>query len=197
MKNSIYITVIALVIGACSTTKHAGGDAQRWLQAGSWSNGFSWKPHASIDAATFRSQYAANKAYWDLAFSFLGQTDLSALPAGRHPIDGENVYASVTHNPSRDLDSTEWEAHRDYIDIQAVIAGEELIGVHPVASAVLTKPYDAKRDVANYKAEGTLHTARPGTFFIFFPTDAHRPNITPGGNRPVKKIVIKLRAAKL
>jgi biofilm protein TabA len=30
---------------------------------------------------------------------------------------------------------------------------------------------------------------------LFFPTEAHRPNITPGGNKVVKKIVIKVRVA--
>jgi beta-galactosidase beta subunit len=28
---------------------------------------------------------------------------------------------------------------------------------------------------------------------LFFPSDAHRPNITPGGNKLVKKIVIKIK----
>jgi beta-galactosidase beta subunit len=30
---------------------------------------------------------------------------------------------------------------------------------------------------------------------VFFPTEAHRPNITPGGNKVVKKTVIKIKAA--
>ena len=40
------------------------------------------------------------------------------------------------------------------------------------------------------------YTATPETFFIFFPTDAHRPGITPGGNETDKKLVIKVKVAK-
>ena len=52
-----------------------------------------------------------------------------------------------------------------------------------------------KKDVANYSAKEELYSAKPGTFFIFFPSDAHKPNITTGGNKPDKKIVIKVKAA--
>jgi beta-galactosidase beta subunit len=36
----------------------------------------------------------------------------------------------------------------------------------------------------------------PGTFFLFFPTDAHRPGIKVEGNDVVKKLVIKIHLAK-
>lgn len=45
----------------------------------------------------------------------------------------------------------------------------------------------------NYSAKKKLYSAIPETFFIFFPADAHRPNITPGGNQIVKKNVIKVK----
>ena len=54
-------------------------------------------------------------------------------------------------------------------------------------------PYDASKDLVNYSGEGKFYTATPGTFFLFFPKDAHRPNVTPAGNKPDKKIVIKIR----
>jgi beta-galactosidase beta subunit len=42
--------------------------------------------------------------------------------------------------------------------------------------------------------EGKIYAVPAGTFILFFPIDAHRPNITPGGNKVVKKIVIKIKA---
>lgn len=171
-------------------------EAKKWLKKKQWSGGLLIEPHGSVDAQEFYRQYQANKAYWDKAFAFLKEQDLKALSVGKHEIDGENVFASVTENPTRDLDSTAWESHRSYIDIQYVIDGKELIGHCPVTKATVTKPYDAKKDVAHYTAEGNTYTATPGAFFIFFPSDAHRPNITPGGNKVDKKIVIKIRAAE-
>lgn len=171
-------------------------ESKKWFRKKEWSNGWRVAPSKSIDAQEFYRQYKAHKPYWDKAFAFLKQHDLRSLSNGRHEIDGENVYASVTENPSRDFDSTQWESHRKYIDIQYVIDGKELIGANAVAKSRVIKPYDEKKDVANYAAEGKLYTATPETFFIFFPSDAHRPNITPGGHKPVKKIVIKVRAAE-
>jgi YhcH/YjgK/YiaL family protein len=102
----------------------------------------------------------------------------------------------VTEAPTKDLDSTKFESHRKYIDVQYVIDGEEKIAVEPVEGATVTVPYDDAKDIAHYSGEGTTYTATPGTFFIFFPADAHRPGITPGGNQPDKKLVIKVRAAQ-
>ena len=78
------------------------------------------------------------------------------------------------------------------IDIQYVISGEEKMGVAPITSATVTKPYDEKRDVANYNVDGKYYVSEPGKMFIFFPGDAHRTNITTGKNLPDKKIVIKI-----
>lgn len=170
--------------------------AIKWFKKKEWLGGLQLKPSKSVDAQEFYRQYKANKSYWDEAFAFIKDHDLETLSNGKHEIDGENVFASVTEGPTKYIDSTQWESHRKYIDLQYVIDGEELIAVNPVAHSTLTRPYDAKRDAANYTAHGKTYKATPTTFFIFFPTDAHRPGITPGGNKVVKKLVVKVRAAE-
>ncbi len=174
-------------------TKHK---TKKWFRKKEWLGGLELKPHKSIDVKEFSRQYHANKAYWDKAFAFLKNNDLNKIAKGKYPIDGENVFASITEDPTKDFDKTNWESHRKYIDVQYVINGEEQIGVYPVSKAIVTKEYDEKKDVANYSADGKLYLAKPGIFFIFFPSDAHRPNITPGGNKIDKKIVIKVRYAE-
>ena len=173
-------------------TKHK---AKKWFREKEWLGGLQLKPHKSIDVVEFARQYHANKTYWDKAFAFLKNTDLNKIAKGKYPIDGDNVFASVTTDSTKNFDKTNWESHKKYIDLQYVIDGEEKIGVYPVAKAAVTKEYDEKRDAANYSADGKLYRATPATFFIFFPSDAHRPNITPGGNKVDKKIVIKVRYA--
>lgn len=168
---------------------------KKWFKHKEWLNGLQLTPHKTVNVNEFARQYQLNKSYWDKAFTFLKEHDLKTLATGRYTIDGDNVYAMVTGDPSKDFDKTNWESHRKYIDVQSVIIGEEKIGIYPVSKASNTKEYDDTKDVANYSADGKLYSATPGTFFIFFPTDAHRPNITPGGNLVVKKIVIKVRAA--
>ncbi len=156
----------------------------------------SLKPHETINKAEFSRQYQRNKNYWDEAFGFLKNHDLDTMAVGKYVIDGDNVYATITENPTKDLDSTKWESHRNYIDLQSVIKGEEKIGVADITQLTVSVPYNASKDLINYSGEGKFYVADPGTFFLFFPADAHRPNITTNGNKPDKKIVIKIRYAE-
>ncbi|MDO4318946.1 MAG: YhcH/YjgK/YiaL family protein [Bacteroidales bacterium] len=71
------------------------------------------------------------------------------------------------------------EAHRKYIDIHVPVKGNETIGWAPVADLVhALAPYDDDRDIAFYgdSARSLLHL-RPGQIAVFFPEDAHAPNI--------------------
>jgi biofilm protein TabA len=169
--------------------------AKAWFEGKSWLKGLKLSPHKSVRQTEFAEQYHLHQAYWDSAFAFLKNQDLRSLAKGKYPIDGDNVFASITEDSTKDLENTRWESHRKYADIQYVIAGEERIGVCSVSKATVTQAYDEKSDVAHYAGNGTHYLARPGTFFIFFPPQAHRPNITTGGNRVDKKIVIKVRAS--
>jgi biofilm protein TabA len=166
--------------------------ARKWFKKKEWLNETSIKPHSSIDKVQFAKQYHLNQAVWDKAFAYLKNTDLKALTNGRHVIDGTNVYAIVTEAPTKDYDKTAFESHQKYIDLQYVISGEEAMAKTNVTSVTVSKPYDEKADIAFYTGEGKIHNVPAGTFMLFFPADAHRPNITPGGNKVVKKIVIKI-----
>jgi biofilm protein TabA len=194
----IFISPLFMQLGAQTSSSEAWNkkNAKKWVKKMDWKNGLKLNPHETVNDVEFARQYHINKEYWDKAFAFLRDQDLKTIEKGRYPIDGENVCAIVTEDPSKNFDKTNWESHRKYIDLQSVIEGEEKIGVYPVSKARVTKEYDESKDIANYTADGKLYSAKPGTFFLFFPTDAHRPNITPGGNLVVKKIVIKIKAAE-
>ncbi len=157
--------------------------------------GKSLYPHETINKAEFAKQYQINKIYWDEAFAFLKNNNLDTMTTGRYAIDGDKVYATITENPTKNIDSTKWESHRNYIDLHMVINGEEKIGVADITKLNIIMPYDTSKDLVNYSGEGKFYVADPRTFFLFFPGNAHRPNITTNGNKPDKKIVIKIRYA--
>ncbi|NCD71221.1 DUF386 family protein [Mucilaginibacter sp. R11] len=169
--------------------------AKKWLKSKEWNNGISLKVSDDVNAVEFYKQYHAHQAMWDSVFTYLKNTDLETIAPGKYPIDGDNAYASVTEAPSKEPAKAGWESHQKYIDLQYVIKGKEQIEVAPVSTATVTKPYDATKDVANYTATGKMHTAEPGTFYLFFPQDAHRPNIKVDGYDIVKKLVIKIHVA--
>ena len=191
----IFSLAVALFLISVGIHAIAQTDTNEWFRKKEWLNGLAWQPHPSIDKEEFARQYQLNKIYWDKAFAFLKEHDLQTLANGRYPVDGENVFAIVTENPTKDYDSTLWESHRNYIDLHYVISGEEKIGVCPIAKLMVTKQYDSTKDLANYSGTGKVYYAFPKTFFLFFPSDGHRPNITPGGKKADKKIVVKIRYA--
>jgi YhcH/YjgK/YiaL family protein len=68
------------------------------------------------------------------------------------------------------------------------------MGVGPARKAVTTIPYNTEKDIEHYDLKGSYYVADPGTYFIFFPQDVHRPGIRIDSG-DVRKIVVKIRAA--
>jgi len=168
--------------------------ANKWVKSKVWAKDLEIKVYPDINSVEFKRQYEANKATWDKCFAFLADTaKLAKLAPGKYPIDGENAYASITDMPTRTTDIAKWESHRKYIDLQYVIKGEETIGVCPIAAATVTVPYDEKKDGANYIADGKYYLATPNVFYLFFPSEVHKPNIKVDGYESDKKLVIKIK----
>ena len=194
-KKSILLFVFLCVASAALAQDWTENTAATWLNKKEWKNGLKLDVSPSVNKIVFAEQYHKNQAAWDKAFAFLRDSDLTKLKPGKYPIDGTNVYATITEAPSKEFQNSAWESHRKYIDLQYVIKGQETIGVAPVSKATVTKPYNEASDGANYNAEGQYYIAMPGIFFLFFPGDAHRPNIKVAGFDVVKKIVIKIKVA--
>ena len=167
--------------------------AKQWLDKKEWKNGFKPELFTAVNKVVFAQQYHKNRTAWDKAFAFLRDTDLTKIQPGKYPIDGDNVYAIVTEAPSKEFEASAWESHRKYTDLHYIIKGQETIGMAPVSKATVTKPYNETTDAANYNAKGQYFVATPALFFLFFPQDAHRPNIKVAGYDVVKKVVVKIR----
>jgi len=88
-----------------------------------------------------------------------------------------------------------FESHRKYIDIQVIIAGEELIEVAAIDQLPVTQPFDAERDViiyGNHAATSVLRLAA-GAAAVFRPEDGHMPNLRVGAEPVlVRKVVVKV-----
>ena len=167
----------------------------KWFTEKKWSEGWTVAPDASINKREFAVAYFKNKERWEKAFKFLKNSDLMKLEPKRYDIDGDNLYATISEYNTKNEETTKFEAHRKYIDIQYVIKGKEIMNLTPRALVKdVVTPYDSAKDIEFMNVEKMInHTATPANFFIFFPTDAHRPGIKDGVNAPVRKIVIKVK----
>ena len=71
---------------------------------------------------------------------------LSELPMGRSEINTQGAFVLVSEYQTRDESAGFIESHKQYIDIQLVLAGAERVGIAPVEECTITQEYDAKTD---------------------------------------------------
>ena len=167
----------------------------KWFEKGEWLNGWQVKPDASVNRREFAISYFKQKERWDKSFTFLKNNDLAGMELKRYDIDGNNLYATVSEYMSKDDTTARYEAHREYIDIQYVINGKELIGIAPLSDVKdILVPYDAVKDIEFMTVNQIKNVAAtPDRFFLFFPSDIHRPGLKEGENAPVRKVVVKVK----
>jgi YhcH/YjgK/YiaL family protein len=127
------------------------------------------------------------------AIEFLQTANLSSMKIGKFPIDGDNIIANISEYKTKDEEQTKWEAHRQYIDIQYLISGKELIGYAQLKEMVTIEEYNAEKDVLFLNGDGNYVTIQGPIFIILFPQDVHRPCIILGKSELVKKLVIKVK----
>jgi YhcH/YjgK/YiaL family protein len=135
--------------------------------------------------------YYALHAKFKHAFEYVAQIDINTIPAGKHEIDGESMYALVQEYNSKLKEEGKWEAHRRYIDLQYLVKGMEGIGyanIHHLQQG----EYDTAKDFLPLQGEGDLITVRSGSFVLLFPEDAHMPGMSIDSPASVKKIVLKI-----
>ncbi len=132
-------------------------------------------------------------ARFDQAVDWILNTDYAALEPGRHEIDGQNLYVNVQQNATI-CDGGRWEAHRKYADIQIVVSGCECMGYTAVRGLVTNQPYDGTKDIEFFAGDAAnLCLVNSGMFAVFFPQDAHMPNIAVNNQSEVdKKLIVKV-----
>lgn len=129
------------------------------------------------------------------AIDFVLSTDFHALEPGKYSVDGENVMAIVNEYTTKPAAECDPESHRDYADIQLVVAGAEKFGYIPIRDRQATTPYRPEKDVAFYSIPGeemNYITLLPGEFIIFFPSDIHQPEVFSRQPGLVRKVVMKV-----
>jgi YhcH/YjgK/YiaL family protein len=183
MKRIAFFVVAILTLVSCATMSKG------------WESGWDVPVSSIVDKSTLRKHVAAHPQLWKAAFEFLQANNLAGLPNGRYQILGDEVYANVSEYSPRDPEKCLYESHKKYIDFQYLISGSEKMEAAEISDVSVKTDYNPKTDAATYfpnarKARKTVAT--PKEFFVFFPSDAHRPCIKVDDTTKVKKIVIKI-----
>jgi len=128
------------------------------------------------------------------AFEYLESGAWKPLADGKHPIDGDRLFASLMHADTHPAAGSRFEAHRQYIDIHYLVSGAEMIGYAPAASLTVVEDYREKDDVMFYALprEYTRMIMKPAQFAVFFAGQPHLPGCQAERPGKIRKVVMKI-----
>lgn len=85
------------------------------------------------------------------------------------------------------------EAHREFLDIQYVVQGEECVGWANVDTLTPDGDFVTDSDIGFYTGHVDLLRIGAGSCYVVFPEDAHMPGIAVAEPKPCIKMVVKLK----
>ena len=101
---------------------------------------------------------------------FLEAKSWERLAAGRHSIQGDDIYALQIDTTSRPIEGAQFESHRQYVDIHYVVEGAEMIGFWPTSRLKIARPYQESDDAELYDVPPEFEKLAmlPGRFALFW-----------------------------
>ena len=145
-----------------------------------------------IDRIEEQERYYALHKDMELAFAFLAEAP--DLEPGRYELEN-GLFATVSEGDTRQLDTVNLEAHRNYIDLQYCIAGGERMAWAHVQELNLVEE-DKEHDNYFYAGKSTAMSIRPGMFYIMFPSDGHKAGCHHEFPKHYRKVVVKIPVKK-
>jgi YhcH/YjgK/YiaL family protein len=85
------------------------------------------------------------------------------------------------------------EAHRNYLDIQYIVKGKEVMGWADLADCELVGEFNEAKDVGKYSGNFEYLTINEGICYVAFPEDVHMPGRHLDVPNDFTKVVVKLK----
>ena len=122
----------------------------------------------------------------------------AAMPNGKEVLIEDKLFILIQRYATHPAEESKVEIHRNFADLQMLVAGNETIGFSPVEELEILTPYDEKGDYALYRADWQKSTSlamKAGNFAIFLPEEGHIPGCGDGSS--VVKAVVKIHKSLL
>ncbi len=152
-----------------------------------------------LDFSTNWKHYAkGNEEIWKEAFDFIASLDADTEEK-KYTIRGESLYAFVQGYETLPASQGKIEIHRDFLDIHAIITGNELVYCSAVNDLELIEDFTPNSDDLLYYFNPEIANSfklYPGRFALFFPEEGHMTRIqSPEKPARIKKVVLKIDKA--
>lgn len=141
-------------------------------------------------------QYLGYSKNLDRALRLIAENTLSQLPLGSKVLvlGEEDIFVNVSEYEAKKKEAMKLEAHRSYIDIQCILAGNEKVALCPLEETTGIISENESGDIWKYEGPCEWHDLCQGHFLVLFPHEAHGPSVEYGsGDNHVKKALIKVR----
>ena len=137
-------------------------------------------------------RYISCSANMKKAIEFIMTNDLNALPFGKTIIDENRVFINKSKIVTKKPDELKYESHKNYIDIQIDLDGNEIIYINNGTCGCI-ETYKESEDYALYSyCEPDLSVKLNKNFCaIIFPNEIHMPCVK-GKVSSLIKCVVKV-----
>lgn len=108
------------------------------------------------------------------------------------PLSGGNKIL-VQAGPTKPWEGAELEAHREYLDIQYIVKGWEVVGWAPVETLTLSGEFNTAKDKGMYAGVNDTMLIREGYCYVVYPEDGHAPGKHIDQPGEFVKLVVKLK----
>ena len=127
------------------------------------------------------------------AFDFIvNNNNFKKSPPGRYDMNN-GLYYMIQNYETKPESEGFFETHRKYIDLQYVLSGKERHDFAHFSALELKTPYDAEKDILVYGGKGCTLILEEGFFVVYYPEDAHMPNLRTGvDSQKMIKMVVKI-----
>jgi biofilm protein TabA len=129
------------------------------------------------------------------ALRLLKNGQLAQQEDGRYEVDGDDLFYTVSSYTSKPIDECRFQTHEKYIDVQALLSGQESLGYLCEGDLSPQTPYDGTRDIAFYETPDQYSCIAfyEGMFCVFYPQDGHMPGGQLDSPSDVKKVIVKVK----
>ena len=120
-------------------------------------------------------------------------------PGQKIDFAGDKLFVKSLRQDTGGREALKWETHREYIDLQYIIGGGEIIEWAPAAKLTPDGGYDEKTDFQFYApaTADALLTMKDGLFTFLFPSDGHKPLVFTASDSHVQKVIVKIHRSLL
>lgn len=105
--------------------------------------------------------------------------------------DGNKIL--VQQATTKTAEGAKFEAHRQYLDIQYLVKGEETVGWAPLEALTPADEFNTAKDKGMYVGHADFMRIGEGNCYVVYPEDAHMPGVYLDQPCDIIKLVIKLK----